>query len=69
LSFAQLRDALLAIAPLNKEWVKEVNGAEAECWKRSEGYAVGRNVDLLQVDVLEVVCVNTCVRCVEERVC
>lgn len=34
LSATQLRDALLALGPLDCEWVKKVNAAEAEYWKR-----------------------------------
>ena len=40
MSFAQLRDALIALAPLDKQHIVEVNRAEAEFWKRSEGYRV-----------------------------
>jgi hypothetical protein len=34
LSATQLRDALLALDPLKKDWVAAVNRAEAEFWKR-----------------------------------
>ena len=34
LSATQLRDALLALGPLDCEWVKRVNAAEAEYWRR-----------------------------------
>lgn len=37
MGFAPLRDALLAIAPLDKEHVAAVNRAEAEFWRRSQG--------------------------------
>ena len=40
MNFAQLRDALLALAPLDREHVIRVNRAEAEYWKQSEGYRV-----------------------------
>jgi len=40
MSFAQLRGALLDLAPLDKAHVKEVNQAEAKFWKASEGYRV-----------------------------
>ncbi len=36
-SLPQLRDALLAIHPLNVEFIKSVNIAEAACWKNMEG--------------------------------
>lgn len=34
LSATQLRDALLALGPLDAGWVKQVNAAEAEYWRR-----------------------------------
>lgn len=34
LSATQLRDRLLALAPLDADWVKRVNAAEAEYWRR-----------------------------------
>jgi L-galactono-1,4-lactone dehydrogenase len=34
LSAMQLRDALLVLDPLNKDWVVQINQAEAEFWKR-----------------------------------
>lgn len=34
LSATQLRDRLLALAPLDASWVKRVNTAEAEYWRR-----------------------------------
>lgn len=37
MGFSQLRDALLALAPLDKKHVAAVNQAEAEFWKRSQG--------------------------------
>ena len=40
MNFAQLRDALIAIAPLDKAHVAKVNRAEAEFWKRSEGFRI-----------------------------
>lgn len=30
----ELRDALLVLDPLDKQWVAQVNQAEAEFWKR-----------------------------------
>uniref|UniRef100_UPI00315B4042 L-galactono-1,4-lactone dehydrogenase n=1 Tax=synthetic construct TaxID=32630 RepID=UPI00315B4042 len=50
LSFTELRDALLAVDPLDTEWVKRVNQAEAEFWKRSEGYRVGWSDEILGFD-------------------
>ena len=47
MNFAQLRDALLAIAPLDKQHVSEVNRAEACFWRASEGYRVGWSDKLL----------------------
>ena len=40
MSFAQLRDALIALAPLDKAHVIEINKAEAKFWKASEAYRV-----------------------------
>lgn len=34
MSATELRDALLVMDPLNKDWVGKVNQAEAEYWKR-----------------------------------
>lgn len=40
-SGTSLRDMLLALDPLNPTWVRQVNKAEAEYWRRSEGYRIG----------------------------
>ncbi|CAM9823767.1 unnamed protein product, partial [Ectocarpus sp. 8 AP-2014] len=40
LDFAGLRDHLLAVAPLDVSWIKQVNNAEAEFWRRSQGTRV-----------------------------
>eukprot|EP00316_Scyphosphaera_apsteinii_P004299 CAMPEP_0119314704 /NCGR_PEP_ID=MMETSP1333-20130426/33735_1 /TAXON_ID=418940 /ORGANISM="Scyphosphaera apsteinii, Strain RCC1455" /LENGTH=512 /DNA_ID=CAMNT_0007319875 /DNA_START=93 /DNA_END=1631 /DNA_ORIENTATION=- len=40
MNFAQLRDALLALNPLDKSHVVEVNRAEAQFWQRSEGHRI-----------------------------
>mmetsp|Transcript_9296 Transcript_9296/g.29910 ORF Transcript_9296/g.29910 Transcript_9296/m.29910 type:complete len:524 (-) Transcript_9296:110-1681(-) len=40
MNFAQLRDALLELAPLDKSHVADVNRAEAAFWKRSQGARV-----------------------------
>merc|ERR1740130_318318 len=37
MNFAQLRDALLALDPLSKRHVVEINKAEADFWTRSQG--------------------------------
>ncbi|XP_044493899.1 L-galactono-1,4-lactone dehydrogenase, mitochondrial isoform X2 [Mangifera indica] len=50
LSFTELRDKLLALDPLNKEHVVKVNKAEAEFWKKSEGYRVGWADEILGFD-------------------
>ena len=50
MGFGELRDALLAIDPLNVEHIKRVNAAEAEFWKRSEGYQTKPSDQLLQFD-------------------
>lgn len=50
LGFTALRDELLALDPLNVEWVKKVNLAEAEFWKRSEGTRVDWSDRILQFD-------------------
>lgn len=47
MSFAQLRDELLALAPLEREHVIRVNRAEAAFWKQSEGYRVDWSDKLL----------------------
>ena len=50
MGFGELRDALLAIDPLDVDHVKLVNTAEAEFWKRSEGYQTKPSDQLLQFD-------------------
>ena len=50
LSATQLRDALLALGPLDRRWVAGVNAAEAEFWRRSEGWRVGWSDELLGFD-------------------
>lgn len=37
LSATQLRDRLLALDPLSRDWVARVNAAEAEYWRRAAG--------------------------------
>lgn len=50
LSMVELRDKLLAIDPLNKNHVTKVNIAEAEYWKKSEGYKIGWSDEILGFD-------------------
>ena len=50
LSFTSLRDELLALDPLNAAWVKQVNIAEAEYWKKSGGIRVDWSDRILQFD-------------------
>lgn len=50
LSFTELRDKLLAIDPINVEHVIKVNQAEAEFWRKSEGYRVGWSDEILGFD-------------------
>lgn len=50
LSFTELRDKLLGLDPLNKDHVVRVNKAEAEFWRKSEGYRVGWSDEILGFD-------------------
>lgn len=50
LSATQLRDRLLAAAPLSRDWVAHVNAAEAEYWRRAAGARVGWSDELLGFD-------------------
>jgi L-galactono-1,4-lactone dehydrogenase len=50
MGFAEIRDLLLAVNPLDVEHVKRCNQAEAEFWKRSEGSVVRPSDELLQFD-------------------
>ncbi|XWS43078.1 hypothetical protein CRYUN_Cryun16bG0070500 [Craigia yunnanensis] len=49
-SFTELRDKLLALDPLNKDHVTKINHAEAEFWRKSEGYRVGWSDGILGFD-------------------
>ncbi|XP_068658486.1 L-galactono-1,4-lactone dehydrogenase 2, mitochondrial [Aristolochia californica] len=49
-SFTELRDRLLALDPLNKDHVIKVNLAEADYWRKSEGYRVGWSDEILGFD-------------------
>lgn len=50
MGFGDLRDAILAINPLDIDHVKRCNQAEAEFWKKSEGYRIKPSDELLQFD-------------------
>ena len=50
MGFGEIRDALLAVDPLGFDHVKRCNEAEAEFWRRSEGYQVKPSDQLLQFD-------------------
>lgn len=50
LSFSQLRDQLLGIAPLDLSHIKKVNAAEAEFWRASQGNRLGDSTDILGFD-------------------
>ncbi|OVA13745.1 FAD linked oxidase [Macleaya cordata] len=50
LSFTELRDKLLALDPLDTDHVIKVNQAEAEFWRKSEGYRVGWSDEILGFD-------------------
>ncbi|GAX11978.1 L-galactono-1,4-lactone dehydrogenase [Fistulifera solaris] len=50
MGFGELRDALLAFDPLNLEHVQRCNRAEAEFWKRSQGYRIRPSDEVLQFD-------------------
>jgi L-galactono-1,4-lactone dehydrogenase len=50
MGFGELRDALLAFAPLDIEHVKRCNKAEAQFWSMSEGYQTKPSDQLLQFD-------------------
>ncbi|PWZ28125.1 L-galactono-1,4-lactone dehydrogenase 2, mitochondrial [Zea mays] len=50
LSFTELRDKLLALDPLAIDHVVKINKAEAEYWKKSEGYHMGWSDEILGFD-------------------
>lgn len=50
LSATGLRDHLLALNPLDPNWVAQVNKAEAEYWRRSAGVRVGYSDEILGFD-------------------
>lgn len=50
MSFSQLRDELLDIAPLDLDLVKRINRAEAEFWKTSAGCRIDDSTNILGFD-------------------
>lgn len=50
MSFGDMRDRLIAYDPLNESHIRRVNKAEAEFWRRSEGYQTKPSDQLLQFD-------------------
>lgn len=50
LSFTELRSELLKVDPLNCDWVRQVNEAEAKFWKMSTGTHVDWSDRILQFD-------------------
>ena len=50
MGFGELRDALLAVDPLDVQHVQRCNKAEAEFWRKSEGYQTKPSDELLQFD-------------------
>lgn len=46
----ELRSTLLDLDPLDAQWVKKVNEAEAEFWRRSQGQRVGWSDEILGFD-------------------
>lgn len=50
MGFGEIRDALLAVNPLDMDHVKRCNQAEAEFWRRSAGYQIKPSDELLQFD-------------------
>lgn len=50
MGFGELRDAVLAFDPLDVAHVKRCNKAEAQFWKKNEGYQIRPSDELLQFD-------------------
>ena len=50
MGFGEIRDALLAVDPLDINHVKRCNQAEAEFWRRSQGCQIKPSDELLQFD-------------------
>jgi len=63
MGFGELRDAILAVKPLDFEHVKKCNEAEAEFWRKSEGYQVKPSDQLLQFDCGGQVCLSSYLFC------
>ena len=49
-SFAELRDALLDIAPLNTSHISQINIAEAKYWAQAAGERIGDSTEILGFD-------------------
>lgn len=50
MGFGELRDAMLAVNPLDVDHVRRCNKAEADFWRRSEGFQTKPSDELLQFD-------------------
>ena len=50
LSFTDLRGMALALAPFDLAWLKKVNAAEADFWKKASGVRVGWSDQILGFD-------------------
>lgn len=50
LKFTSLRSELLALDPVNVDWIRKVNKAEASFWRKSEGVRIGYSDEILQFD-------------------
>lgn len=50
LSFVTIRDELLALDPLNVEWIRKVNEAEASYWRKCQGARIDWSDRILQFD-------------------
>ncbi|PXF44710.1 L-galactono-1,4-lactone dehydrogenase, mitochondrial [Gracilariopsis chorda] len=50
LSFVTVRDELLALDPLNVEWIRKVNKTEASYWRKSQGTRIDWSDRILQFD-------------------
>lgn len=50
LCFPSLRGELIMLDPLNTEWLRKINNAEAAFWRKSEGVRIGWPDEILQFD-------------------
>mmetsp|Transcript_18685 Transcript_18685/g.56485 ORF Transcript_18685/g.56485 Transcript_18685/m.56485 type:complete len:605 (-) Transcript_18685:704-2518(-) len=50
MTFSELRDALLSRGALDRDWVRRINEAEADFWRRNSGYRCGPSDSLLGFD-------------------